>query len=51
MVCDKWCVPLWLIREIYKEMNMNKRLLSYNKFISNLTNDVLYVKIVMLVLK
>ena len=44
MVCDKWCVPLWLIEEIYQEINMNKRLLSYNKFISNLTNDVALCK-------
>lgn len=39
-VCDKWCVPKWLIEEIEGEINTIKKLQATNKFIDNLTNGI-----------
>ena len=39
-VCDKWCVPIWLIKEIENELNTIKKLQAANKFIDNLTNGI-----------
>ena len=39
-VCDKWCVPKWLIEEIEEQINTIKKLQATNKFIDNLTNGI-----------
>ena len=39
-VCDKWCVPQWLINTIHNEIHSSKKLLSFNNFIDNLHNNI-----------
>jgi hypothetical protein len=40
LVCDKWCVPQWLITDIYNEISSSKKLTQLNTFIDNLTNNI-----------
>lgn len=40
LVCDKWCVPQWLITDIHNEITSSKKLIQLNSFIDNLTNNI-----------
>lgn len=45
MVAEKWCVPNWLLNDIKKKIDSNKRLDSLNTFIDNLTGGMAYCKV------
>lgn len=39
-VCNKWCVPEWLVDKIDNEVTQSKKLTSIASFIDNLTNGI-----------
>jgi len=44
-VCDKWCVPEWLITSIENEINGNKKLNNIVDFINNLNGNTVQCNI------
>jgi len=38
-ICDKWCVPDWLISDIHKKLVTNEKLNTINEFLNNLDNN------------
>jgi hypothetical protein len=39
-VCDKWCIPQWLIDKILNEIKLSKRLTDITSFIDSLNNNI-----------
>lgn len=39
-VCDKWCCPEWLSKDIEEQINVSQKLLSVEKFIDGLNNNI-----------
>lgn len=39
-VCDKWCCPEWLSKALDEQINMSQKLLSVEKFIDRITNNI-----------
>ena len=39
-VCDKWCVPKWLLNNIENELYISKKILNLNTAIDTLTNKI-----------
>ena len=39
-VCDKWCCPEWLIKDIDEQINLSKKFISVENFIDRLNNNI-----------
>ena len=39
-VCDKWCCPEWLSKALDDQINMSQKLLSVEKFMDRLNNNI-----------